>query len=86
MDLCSSIEAAKAEGDEAYRMKRYQQSVEAYSRAIGLSEEQQRPDLLHLLYSNRSAAKLALQDFQGALADAQQSVAVNNGCAECQPV
>jgi hypothetical protein len=48
-----SIETAKADADGAYRMKRYEQSVAAYSRAVELSEEQQRPDLLHLLYSNR---------------------------------
>jgi hypothetical protein len=48
-----SIEKAKAEADDAYRLKRYGHSAEAYSTAIALSEEQQRPDLLHLLYSNR---------------------------------
>lgn len=65
-----SIEKAKAEADEAYRMKVYEKAVEAYSRAIGLSEDQQRPDLLHLLYSNRWGSltgfliKLSHQSFE----------------------
>jgi hypothetical protein len=73
-----AVQQAKQEADDAYRIKQYATAVSAYSRALELSEQQQRPDILHLLYSNRSAAKLALQDFTGALADAQASVAVDD--------
>lgn len=75
--MSDAIQEAKQEADDAYRNKQYEAAVAAYSNALELSEQQQQADLLVLLYSNRSAAKLALQDFTGALADAQASVAVN---------
>lgn len=80
MDAAASVPAAKQQGDTAFRSGRYQEAIAAYGQAVALSEQQQQPDLLHLLYSNRSAARLSLQDYKGALADAQASVAVNDRC------
>lgn len=76
--MADAIQQVKQEADKAYCNKQYAPALAAYSRALELCDQQQKADLLTLLYSNRSAAKLALQDFTGALADAQASVAVDD--------
>lgn len=73
-----AIADAKWEGDNQYRHKRYSEAISAYSDALNLCEQHHQSELLHVLYSNRSAARLAVKEYQGALADAQASVAVND--------
>lgn len=54
------IQTAKIAADAAFRQKQYALAVRSYDIAINVSEEQQLPDLLHVLYSNRSACSTAI--------------------------
>lgn len=49
----AEIQRTKAEADAHYKNKEYEAAVAGYGKALELSEQQQQPDLLHLLYSNR---------------------------------
>jgi hypothetical protein len=49
----AEIQRAKAEADAHYKSKAYEAAASGYDKAVALSEQQQQPDLLHLLYSNR---------------------------------
>jgi hypothetical protein len=49
----TGIQRAKAEADAHYKQKLFEAAVAGYDKAVELSEQQQQPDLLHLLYSNR---------------------------------
>ncbi|KAF6264330.1 Alpha/Beta hydrolase protein [Scenedesmus sp. NREL 46B-D3] len=73
-----AIQAAKQAADRAYKEQQYQQAICKYGEALQASENSLIADLLHVLYSNRAAAKLAEQDYLGALADSQSAVAVND--------
>ncbi|WIA35235.1 hypothetical protein OEZ86_003697 [Tetradesmus obliquus] len=73
-----AMQQAKQAADRAFKQQQYQQAINKYSEALKASEDSLIADLLHVLYSNRAAAKLAVQDFHGALADAQSAVAVDD--------
>lgn len=59
--------ALKAEGNEAYEAEDYRRAAELYSRAVALQPE------CHTYHGNRAAARMALGDHRGALADALEA-------------
>mmetsp|Transcript_17796 Transcript_17796/g.28804 ORF Transcript_17796/g.28804 Transcript_17796/m.28804 type:complete len:390 (+) Transcript_17796:3412-4581(+) len=61
-------EAAKAEGNELLKAGKFDEAVDAYSRAIDLDGSN------HIYYSNRSAAYGKMQNWSLALADASKCV------------
>ncbi|KAF8060498.1 histidine--tRNA ligase [Scenedesmus sp. PABB004] len=76
------IAAAKAAGDAAFKAGQHAEAEEHYSDALVASEAAADATHLRAIYSNRAAARLALADWRGALADAQASVAVDDGWAK----
>ncbi|XP_076467743.1 LON peptidase N-terminal domain and RING finger protein 3-like [Babylonia areolata] len=66
-DSCRAAEL-KAEGNRFFEKKDFQSAITAYSEAIQLSDSD------HLLYSNRSHAYAALDQFAKALEDAERVV------------
>ena len=64
----ADVEAFKAMDDKAYAEKNLEAAVELYSKALAGGEPN------HVLYSNRSAAHLHLEQHQLALADAVKAI------------
>lgn len=64
---------AKEEGNTAFKNEDYEKAIQHYSKAISLGH-----DNIHAIYSNRSAAKCKLNNFEAALIDAQK-------CVELEP-
>uniref|UniRef100_A0A7S0J1D4 STI1 domain-containing protein n=1 Tax=Calcidiscus leptoporus TaxID=127549 RepID=A0A7S0J1D4_9EUKA len=62
-------DAEKALGNEQFKAGNYPQAIEHFSKAIGISPN-------HVLYSNRSACHAALGDYDQALRDAEQCIAL----------
>jgi hypothetical protein len=58
--------AIKAEANKAFAAKDYTTAVKLYSDGIAIDGSN------HVLYSNRSAAKSGMRDYQGALEDAEK--------------
>mmetsp|Transcript_4006 Transcript_4006/g.4905 ORF Transcript_4006/g.4905 Transcript_4006/m.4905 type:complete len:255 (+) Transcript_4006:136-900(+) len=65
-------EAKKAEGNAAYKARDFSTAVNLYSEAIDLDPEN------HLLYSNRAAANLVLENFEDVAQDCKK-------CLELEP-
>ncbi|KAH9261874.1 hypothetical protein BASA81_000530 [Batrachochytrium salamandrivorans] len=63
-----SSSALKDQGNEAYKLGDHAKAVELYSQAIAATSAGEEEGL-HLLYSNRAAALLALERFEDALVD-----------------
>ena len=61
----------KAQGNAALSSKDFGEAIECYTKAIELDPTG------HVFWSNRSAAKLSSGDAAGALADAEECIAVN---------
>lgn len=61
-----AMDELKAKGNAAFSAGRYAEAIEHFGAAIDLAPSN------HVLYSNRSAAKAALRDFEGALGDAKK--------------
>ena len=70
--MAAAFEAAKAEGNEAFRAQRYEEALEHYARALSSGGA---PDQHHLVLSNRAAALLALGRHAEALSDCEAVVA-----------
>lgn len=68
MKMLMLLQAAslKAEANKAFAAKDYTTAVKLYSDGIALDPQN------HVLYSNRSAAKSGLKDYQGALEDSEE--------------
>jgi tetratricopeptide (TPR) repeat protein len=66
-----SLEDLKAKGNEALQKKDFTSAVKFYSEGIELDPSN------HVFFSNRSAAYLALNNFQKALEDADQTLKIN---------
>jgi hypothetical protein len=75
------VSVAKAAGDAAFQSGAHAVALSHYTAALAAAEETGDVEQLHLLYSNRAAARLALGDAHGALVDAQCSVAIEPRCA-----
>ncbi|WVO16413.1 hypothetical protein L204_104088 [Cryptococcus depauperatus] len=67
----SDAAAIKAEANKAFAAKDYTTASKLYSDAIALDPSS------HVLYSNRSASKAGLKDYQGALADAEKCIEIS---------
>ncbi|WVQ77163.1 hypothetical protein IAR50_006846 [Cryptococcus sp. DSM 104548] len=68
----SDAVALKAEANKAFAAKDYTSAVKLYSDAIALDPSN------HVLYSNRSASKASLKDYEGALEDAEKTIELNS--------
>ena len=85
INLDQAIEA-KDRGNELFRQKRYEESIECYSEAIYFcpkfsdddSELQKNNQYLATFYGNRAAAYAAEKEYQLALEDCIQSLDLNN--------
>lgn len=73
----SSSEDFKAQGNQLFTAKKFDEAIEAFSKAIELS-----PEPNHVLYSNRSACYASLKKFDNALQDAQDCVKINPSWAK----
>ena len=62
----SDAVAIKAEANKAFSAKDYAAASKLYSDAIELDPSN------HVLFSNRSASKAGMRDYQGALEDAEK--------------
>mmetsp|Transcript_34644 Transcript_34644/g.87084 ORF Transcript_34644/g.87084 Transcript_34644/m.87084 type:complete len:262 (+) Transcript_34644:112-897(+) len=63
--------AAKNTGNKFFAAKEYEQAIEWYTKAIGLYADD------HAFYSNRSAAYIALDNFDAALEDGRKCIELN---------
>lgn len=66
----------KAKGNAAFSAGAYQEAIDFFSQAIDIDGKN------HVLFSNRSAAKASMQDYDGALEDAEKCVELNPGWAK----
>lgn len=66
--VATRVHALKRLGNAAFRERRFEDTLQHYSDAIALAPH------LHLLYSNRSAAHVALGNIAAAVADAAECV------------
>lgn len=76
-DSIMSAEEFKAQGNEAFKQKKFPEAIEHFSKAIAASET---PN--HVLYSNRSACYASLQQYSNALSDAKECVKINPSWAK----
>ncbi|KAG6808820.1 hypothetical protein H0H92_002767 [Tricholoma furcatifolium] len=58
-------------GNKAFAAKEYDKSIDLFTRAIAIDPTN------YVLFSNRSAAKTGKKDYDGALADAEETVRMN---------
>ena len=65
-------ERLKAEGNELFQQRHYGKAVELYSAAIDHQETA-------VLFANRAAAHISLENYGSALADAEKAVALDPG-------
>jgi small glutamine-rich tetratricopeptide repeat-containing protein alpha len=72
----AAAESAKGAGNTALNAGRFSEAVDAYTRALELAPTGKN---IHIYYANRSAAKMSLKDYDGAVADARASVAADAG-------
>lgn len=68
--------AYKAQGNEYFSAKKFNEAIESFTSAIELDGSN------HVLYSNRSASYASLQQWPQALADAQKCVELNSSWAK----
>lgn len=67
-----SADLYKAQGNEAFKQKNFEEAVELFSKAIAASET---PN--HVLFSNRSACFTSMHQYPDALTDAKECVKIN---------
>ncbi|WWD17530.1 hypothetical protein CI109_101971 [Kwoniella shandongensis] len=72
----SDAASIKAEANKAFSAKDYSTASKLYSDAIALDPQN------HVLYSNRSASKAGLKDWQGALEDAEECIKISSTFAK----
>uniref|UniRef100_A0A7S3QLM3 Phospholipase/carboxylesterase/thioesterase domain-containing protein n=1 Tax=Dunaliella tertiolecta TaxID=3047 RepID=A0A7S3QLM3_DUNTE len=71
-------EDLRARANELFRLGDALGAMELYSAALAACDEMgDPPEFMDALYNNRSACKLKLKDYIGALADAQATLAIN---------
>ena len=58
----------KAKGNEFFKKGQYEEAISWYSKAIEVEPDN------HTYYSNRSAARLGLKDYKGAIEDGQNCI------------
>ena len=68
MSDLDNVALFKDQGNKAFAAKDWVKAIELFSKALDLDPNN------HVLWSNRSAAKAAKKDWEGALADAEQVV------------
>lgn len=73
-----TAEEAKAAGNAAFKAKNYSEAVAHFSAAIAADPNN------HVLYSNRSAANAALEDYKAALLDANKCIDIKPDWAKGQ--
>ena len=74
MALITALEY-KTKGNEYYSNNEFDLSIESYTKAIEIIENDSEDDLpLHLLYSNRAAAHIKTKDFYAGYFDAKKSI------------
>ncbi|KAJ1492208.1 hypothetical protein T484DRAFT_1931603 [Baffinella frigidus] len=71
MSKAAKAEELKAKGNDAFKGKRYRDAVDFYTRAISAGGL-----LNHVLFSNRCACFVALEEYDSALIDANKCVAL----------
>ena len=67
-----SVDELKAKGNAAFSSGNFKEALEAFSAAIGVDPNN------HVLYSNRSGAYAAMQDFENAKKDAELCIEKKN--------
>ena len=67
-----SADEYKQQGNDAFRLKKFDEAITYFTKAIEASEV---PN--HVLYSNRSASYTSLHKYQDALKDAEECVKIN---------
>ena len=67
-EVLRRAETFKDKGNELVRQNKNLEAIESYTRAIKLNPQSP------VYYGNRSQAKLNIQDFEGALEDADKSI------------
>jgi len=72
-DQVKEANALKDKGNAAFTAKSFDDAVKHFTAAVALDGTN------HILFSNRSGAKLSLGDLAGALADAKRCVEINPG-------
>lgn len=65
-----SADEFKAKGNAAFSAGNFTEAIEFFSQAVALDPHN------HVLYSNRSAAKASMKDYDGALEDAKECVSL----------
>lgn len=71
------IEASKEEGDKHYKLGNYQIAIENYTKSIDkINNTNNNTNILHILYSNRSACYLKLNNYNNALIDSNKCIAL----------
>ncbi|GAX84944.1 hypothetical protein CEUSTIGMA_g12365.t1 [Chlamydomonas eustigma] len=63
-----SVDELKAKGNAAFSAGNHKEAIDFFTQAISIDPSN------HVLYSNRSASKASLKDYDGALEDAKQCV------------
>lgn len=71
-----SVEELKAKGNEALQKGDFTNAVKYYSQCIELDPKN------HIMFSNRSAAYLALKDYDKSLQDAEETVNIKSDWAK----
>jgi len=66
-------EKLKGLGNEALKNKQFEEAINFYTEAIGAAEKLSLP--VHTYYSNRAAAQLNLENYDGALNDSDSAIA-----------
>ena len=66
-------EKLKGLGNEALKNKQFEEAISFYTEAIGAAEKLSLP--VHTYYSNRAAAQLNLENYDGALNDSESAIA-----------
>ncbi|GJJ07657.1 hypothetical protein Clacol_010572 [Clathrus columnatus] len=67
----SSVEDLKAQGNKAFQSKDYDKAIDLFTQAIALDPKN------HVLWSNRSAARVGKRQWTEALADAEETIRIN---------
>lgn len=68
MSDLDNIASLKDQGNKAFAAKDWDKAIELFSKGLDLDPNN------HVLWSNRSAAKAAKKDWEGALDDAEQVI------------
>lgn len=77
-----SVAELKAQGNASFAAKDYTSAIQHYTAAIAAAEQSGETDQLHVLYSNRSASRAGLKEWDAALQDAEATIRANPSFAK----